>query len=112
MPKVPAWHKDYLVETDGAEMSAIEVRQHATENLGSVGVGGMCEDDISDTSSGGGISADGTGTISSRAAATSNVGQRAASGARVNIVGKDTLLVIGVDGDVVANILGRSAATK
>ena len=112
MPKVPAWHKDYQMETDGAEMSAIEIRQHATEYLGSVGVGGMCEGDISGTSSGGGIPADGTGTISSRAATTHHVGQRAASGARGNIVGKDVLLVIGVDGDVVANILGRSAVTK
>ena len=108
---MPAWHKDYLMETDGAEMSALELRQHAMENPGSVGVGGMCEDDISDESGGGGISANRTGTISAREAAAAHAAQKAASGARVNIVGKDTLLVIGVDGDVVANILGRSAAT-
>ena len=100
------------MEKDGAEMSALELRRHATENPGSVGVGGMCEDDISDTSGGGGISANGTGTISSREAATTHAVQRAASGARVSIVGKDALLVIGVDGVAVANMLGRPAVTN
>ena len=99
------------METDGAEMSALELRRHATENPGSVGVEGMCEDDISDTSSGGGISAGGTGTSSSGAAA-SHAEQRAADEARVNTVVKEALLKNGVDGHVIANILGRLAATK
>ena len=110
-PKVPAWHKDYLMETDGAEMSASEFRRHTTENLGSVGVGGMCEDDISDTSSSGGISAGGTGTTSPGAAAP-HAEQRAADEARVNTVVKEALLKNGVDGHVIANILGRLAATQ
>ena len=108
---MPAWHKDYLMETDGAEMSALEIRRHATENLGSVGVGGMCEDDIWDMSSSGGISAGGTGTSSSGAAA-SHAEQRAADEARVNTVVKEALLKNGVDGHVIDNILGRLAATK
>ena len=99
------------METDGAEMSALELRRHATENPGSVGVGGMCEDDISDTSSGGGISAGGTGTSSSGATAA-HADQRAVSEARANTVVKEALLKNGVDGHVVANILGRLAATK
>ena len=71
----------------------------------------MCEDDISDTSSGGGISAGGTGTSSSGATAA-HADQRAASEARANTVVKEALLKSGVDGHVIASILGRLDATK
>ena len=71
----------------------------------------VCEDDISDTSSGGGISAGGTGTSSSGATAA-HADQRAVSEARANTVVKEALLKDGVDGHVVDNILGRLAATK
>ena len=71
----------------------------------------VCEDDISDTSSSGGISAGGTGTISSGAAAP-HAEQRAADEARVNTVVKEALLKNGVDGHVIANILGRLTATQ
>ncbi len=71
----------------------------------------MCEDDISDTSSGGGISAGGAGTSSSGATAA-HADQRAVSEARANTVVKEALLKNGVDGHVVANILERMAATQ
>ena len=71
----------------------------------------LCEDDISDMSSSGGISAGGTGTSSSGAAA-SHAEQRAADEARVNTVVKEALLKNGVDGHVIANILGRLAAAQ
>ena len=108
MKVLQAWHTDYLMEADGAEMSAMEFRRPVRENLGTVGVRGMCEDDISGTSDGGGISADGTGTISYGAAA-SHADQRAAIGARAIIAVKDALLNNGVEDHVIADILGRLA---
>ena len=104
---MPSWHTDYVMEANGAEMSAVEFRRPVTENLGTVGVGGMCEDDISGTSGGGGISTDGTGTSSYGAA--SHADQRAAIGARVIIAVKDALLNNGVEDHVIADILGRLA---
>ena len=68
----------------------------------------VCEDDISGTSDGGGISADGTGTISYGAAA-SQADQRAAIGARAIIAVKDALLNNGVEDHVIADVLGRLA---
>ena len=68
----------------------------------------VCEDDISGTSGGGWISADGTGTISYGAAA-SHADQRAAIGARVIIAVKDTLLNNGVEDHFITDILGRLA---
>ena len=71
----------------------------------------VCEDDISDTSSGGGISAGGAGTSSSGATAA-HTDQGAVSETRANTVVKEALLKNGVDGHVIDNILGRLAATK
>ena len=103
---MPVWHTDYQMEADGAEMSAVEFRRPSTENLETVGVGGMQEDDITAASGGGGISSD---RPSSFGGAASHVEQRTADRARAIIAVKDILLHNGVESHVMADILGRLA---
>ena len=105
---VPSWHADYNMESDGSEMSAMEVRRSPVYNNETIGVGGMQEDDIRPAVSGGRISATTSGTSSSgggEAQRGPDEGKMATRAARVILAVLDMLGERGVNGRFVANVL-------
>ena len=96
------------MESDGSEMSAMEVRRSPVYNNETIGVGGMQEDDIRPAVSGGRIPANTSGTSSSgggEAQGVSDEVKMATKAARVILAVRDMLGERGVNGRFVANVL-------